>query len=340
MSPGGSTNNNQNSLKKVTDELENDHRVTMIQFSQLKLTAKLAAGTDGIVYKALWGSGKMPVAVKRLVKLEMHSESKSVLAKFKKESKILSSLSHPNIVKFFGLSLVEGNHENPPSVFLVTELCHAALDTVDFNKESRKSGQLLDMVKQIVSGMAYLHSPQVGILHRDLKMQNVLVNEEHNEAKICDFGLASVKIIDSQSMSVMVGTPAYMAPELINSNLDHRLTFSNKVDVYSFAIMLWSMWCQRKPYVPLAKGVSSFMLMSRIAKGFRPEIPSDIPPELGALIQDCWAQEAEDRPSFLEVEERICSSKDGLGMYQPSWLNFSAKSTTPHTPTKAVSIPS
>jgi serine/threonine protein kinase len=311
-------------LEQVANDLEVKSRVTIIQFSALNLTNKIASGKDGIVYRALWGRGEMPVAVKRLVKLELHPNNRKVLAKFQQESEILSTLGHPNLIKFFGLSLVQ--RQDPvgspsfgttqsPSVFLVTELCHASLVDVDYGDECRRSGRLMGLVQGIVSGMSYLHSPEIEIVHRDLKPANVLVNEEHTVAKICDFGLASVKLVteDDQSMSVMVGTPAYMAPELITTR---RPSFSNKVDVYSFGVMLWGMWCRKTPYSPLAKGTTAFMVMTQIANGLRLDIPSDMPTGLATLIRDCWDPIPHNRPSFPQIKARIARSKDGLGMHQ------------------------
>jgi hypothetical protein len=93
-----------------------------------------------------------------------------------------------------------------------------------------------------------------------------------------------------------------MAPELIVNNLDQRLRFSTKIDVYSFSILVWVLWTQRKPY---PKHAHSFMLMDKIVKGERPELDASFPNNLAAMLKECWAVDPDKRPEFQDIDAKL-----------------------------------
>ena len=93
-----------------------------------------------------------------------------------------------------------------------------------------------------------------------------------------------------------------MAPELIVNNLDQRVEFSTKIDVYSFSILMWMLWAQQKPYPHRGH---SFMLLDAIVNGSRPVLDDRFPPRMAALLQECWATDPAERPSFEEIHSRL-----------------------------------
>jgi len=176
------------------------------------------------------------------------------------------------------------------------------------------------LLMQVCSGMQYLHG--VGIIHRDLKAANVLVTGDWI-AKVSDFGLAkamgknsnsaadirrrgeSQRCGDMPDMTTMLGTPIYMAPEVISSQSEG---YNEKVDVFSWGMMLadvaYDGWLEK-----LVKGegedkISSANWLKRVAGGWRFNIPPhwsrDIP-LVAVILSKCLSQNPEERPSFGEL---------------------------------------
>lgn len=122
------------------------------------------------------------------------------------------------------------------------------------------------------SAMEYLHSLSPAIIHRDLKSLNIL-RSFNGQYKLCDFGLVKVK-------HATAGTPAYMAPELIENK-----HFNKSVDVYAFGILLWELVALEMPFF----GVDIPTIRERVVDGVRPRIPSyGVSPRLHKLITNCW----------------------------------------------------
>ena len=153
----------------------------------------------------------------------------------------------------------------------------------------------------------YLHS--MNIIHRDLKLTNVLVvsDDEGCEGVICkisDFGTSrevdlKSTLSTSQSMTITnnIGTPLYMAPEILSG----RGHYSMKADVYSYGILMASLWNQKPPYSEMSFSVTSDLFRAITEDGVRPGIQSDCPQAYLNLIKSCWAADPHSRPSFNEI---------------------------------------
>jgi serine/threonine protein kinase len=163
------------------------------------------------------------------------------------------------------------------------------------------SFRIFQLATDIALGMEYLHGKSV--VHRDLKSPNVLLDVNWT-AKIADFGLSRVfgKQNTSQDMTVMPGgTIAWTAPEVLS-----RQVYTEKADVYSYAIILWELTTDSPnlyPQFQFAHQIAKFVI-----KGNRPPIPEDCPSLLLDLMTSCWNGQPELRPTFHEVLKTIRQS--------------------------------
>jgi len=139
-------------------------------------------------------------------------------------------------------------------------------------------------------GMWRLH--KIRVIHRDLKSLNILL-DDNCLPKICDFGLSRYVKSPETILTIDIGTPHWMAPELFESR-----DYTNKVDVYAFGMLLWEILVGAYPF----KGRTAVQIAYSVCKkGERPKIPKRTPEGLENLIQQCWAQKPEDRPTFHQI---------------------------------------
>jgi serine/threonine protein kinase len=250
----------------------------VVRFQDLKLEKKIAAGGSGQVYRGTYSGAT--VAVKELFSNLMDPEN---ISEFKQEAIMLSGLHHPYVMEFFGVSYDNGH------LYLVTKFYTGALAKV-LSSAGYNARLFWSFSEQISQGMSYLHSKN--IIHRDLKPDNVLVDSD--QVKICDFGLA--KSHDSDSlMTGQLGTPAYMAPEMMKSSKAH---YSYKVDIFAYGVMLWQMYTKKMPYMSM----NPYQIISAVVhENVRPELDKSIPEELANLMERCWHVDPDQRPDFDEV---------------------------------------
>uniref|UniRef100_A0A1D1ZNS8 Protein kinase domain-containing protein n=1 Tax=Auxenochlorella protothecoides TaxID=3075 RepID=A0A1D1ZNS8_AUXPR len=257
--------------------------------TQVTLHDQLGSGAFGVVYRAEWNGH--PVAVK-VLQMTCRTHSSRELDSFKREVEVLSTLKHPHIVSFLAACTV------PPNICIIEELAtggslHARLHGKPGARKRRPLPyhELLGIAAGIADAMVYLH-PKV--VHRDLKSQNVLLDAE-GRALVCDFGIAKFK--DRTFVSTangQAGTPAYMAPEMFDG-----AGITEKVDVFAFGVLLWEMLTGDVPWSHVPSPMQIIYCVG--VMGQRLPLPPACPPVLRALIEACWAETPEQRPSFTTV---------------------------------------
>ncbi|GMH86855.1 hypothetical protein TrST_g12250 [Triparma strigata] len=275
----------------------------LIHFDEIELGGVVGSGTSAHVFRG-WYSDQA-VAVKRLHSIRW--DAKEFEAFFTQEAGLIARLHHPNVVRFYGVCYQDDHF------YIVTEYCHENLSQALRRLKSELKGPLppnlaFKLAYQIAKGMLYLHSKNV--IHRDLKPENILLDDK-GDVKLCDFGLSRLTTNDVE-MTQQVGTPAYMAPEMAGvgdtgSDEDEeepKLSIGKPVDVYSYGILLWTLWTQKLPYSDL-RVKNPFQLMVKVTNGYRPPIPKEMPTILQSLMQKCWAGDPTTRPTFVQVVEEI-----------------------------------
>ena len=278
--------------------------LTLADFTNAK---HIADGSNANVFVANYKGTKVII---KMIKEEVAFEPVAV-HEFDVEQGILARVNHPHIIKLLGSGRL-------PRRFIVLEyLDGGSLDTI-LSQNQAKPGfaqklfrrptftyeNLLMRAKQMADALDFLHTrchPGASIIHRDLKPDNVGFDSNGN-LKIYDFGLCTcVKSRSSSSetyeLTGNTGSLRYMAPEVAQ-----KKPYSEKVDVYSFGIMLWQMARDRVPF----KGMNRDEFNKRVVLGTdRPKLDKAWPKGFSDLLTKCWHQDHEIRPSFREIVQRL-----------------------------------
>lgn len=212
-----------------------------MRMEKYKFIEKLGRGTHGTVY-----------LVEPIDKTKNKVVCKSVIEKHlshaRKEVSILTNLAHKRIIKIIEFIEIKG------ASFIILEYANrGTLDTVIkfFIQKNRKATNFLlwSVLSQISEGLEYLHDKK--IIHRDIKPGNLLIhsiysykNEEILEFKICDFSLSYLTEESEEYIeSSIVGTPFYMAPEMVS-----RKKYNNLIDVWGLGVTLYELCTLQKPF--------------------------------------------------------------------------------------------
>ncbi|XVF88232.1 hypothetical protein PTKIN_Ptkin19aG0033500 [Pterospermum kingtungense] len=275
-------------------------RLQIIKNDDLEELRELGSGTFGTVYHGKWRG--TDVAIKRINDrcfAGKPSEQERMIDDFWNEAIKLADLHHPNVVAFYGVVL-----DGPSgSVATVTEY----MVNGSLRNALQKNGRNLDKRKRLLIsmdvafGMEYLHGKN--IVHFDLKSDNLLVNLRDPHRPICkvgDLGLSKVKCQTLISGGVR-GTLPWMAPELLNGSSS---LVSEKVDVFSFGIVMWELLTGEEPYADLHYGA---IIGGIVSNTLRPEVPESCDPEWRSLMERCWSSEPLERPNFTEIANELRS---------------------------------
>uniref|UniRef100_A0A8C8BQZ7 non-specific serine/threonine protein kinase n=1 Tax=Otus sunia TaxID=257818 RepID=A0A8C8BQZ7_9STRI len=228
------------------------------------------------------------VAIKVIDKRKAKKDS-YVLKHMKREPRIHQMIKHPNVVRLYETL------ETDNSYYMVMELCLGGdlLDRI-CDKKRLAEREVRRYTRQILSAVEHLHCQ--GIVHRDLKIENFLL-DENNNIKIVDFGLSNTANFDGLSQELLhtqCGSPAYAAPEL----LAHR-KYGPKVDVWSIGVSMFAMLTGTLPFTvePFnIKQLHQKMLIGEISP-----IPSDISPGAVHFMQSLLEPDPAKRPGVTEA---------------------------------------
>ncbi|KAL3628810.1 Serine/threonine-protein kinase ht1 [Castilleja foliolosa] len=264
--------------------------------SQLYIGNKFASGRHSRIYRGVYKQGD--VAIKLISQPEEDGELAAFLEKqFTSEVALLFRLRHPNIISFIAAC------KKPPVFCIITEYYPGGSLRKYLHQQEPYSLPLTLVVKlalDIAHGMQYLHAQ--GILHRDLKSENLLLDEDMC-VKVADFGISC---LESQCGSAkgFTGTYRWMAPEMIKEK--HH---TKKVDVYSFGIVMWELLTALTPFDDMTPEQAAFAVCQKNA---RPPLPSSCPTLFRRLIHRCWSGNPDKRPQFDEIVSLLESYSESL----------------------------
>jgi eukaryotic-like serine/threonine-protein kinase len=254
-----------------------------------EIRARLARGGMSTVYLAVDRRLDREVALKVLY--PHLAENPSLVERFEQEAKTAARLSHPHVVNVLDQGVDE--HAEGLLAYLVMEYVPGyTLRTVLQRRNAMTPRVALAYLEAIVDGLAAAH--RAGLVHRDMKPENVLVSKD-GRIKVADFGLARATTNFTGSGAALVGTVAYISPELVTgSPADERS------DVYAVGIMAYEMLTGRQPFT----GTSPIQVAYQHINHTVPA-PSDAVPglaaELDRMVLWCTAQDPANRPADASV---------------------------------------
>jgi len=258
---------------------QKDIEIIKAPFGTFSVGARIGRGAYAQVYKALWNDTGFYVAVKMFDTTQMTQETvDSVLV----EVTLLGRLKHPNILRILGY------HRESENLYLMLEYA----ENGSLLKLVKDLGRIPEdltctYIRQVLLALQYLHD--AGIIHRDLKAANILLNGK-GDVKLADFGVAAV-IDESDKHFTVVGSPYWMAPEIIQAT-----GHSTQSDIWSLGCTVIELLTGEPPHF----GLNPMTAMFKIVQSPAP-IPKDVSPPLRQFLEACFQKDPNHRPPAREL---------------------------------------
>jgi eukaryotic-like serine/threonine-protein kinase len=280
--------------------LESDELVGSLVDGRYTILEAMASGSMGAVYKA----ERVPVG--KLVAIKFlhasYANDNEFLARFERETRVMSKLAHPNCVSVVDFGVWDG------APYLVMEFVAGRTLRTLIDRGPIAPARALHFARQIASGLAHAHAQ--GITHRDVKPANIMITEEigtGEHVRILDFGLARLRGAvgrDATQSNVVVGTPNYMAPEQTVGGG----TIDARTDVYAVGVVLFEMVAGERPFQ--AEDTLALLGMHRAAPvpklADRVKDKVELPRGLQETIETAMAKSPDDRfQSAIELADAI-----------------------------------
>lgn len=238
----------------------------------------LGKGGCGTVYEVITNH-EAHCAVK-VVRLSDHKGQ----SQLQREIQMYSQYEHENIVRYLGA------YEDSEKLYVFLELMpNGSLETV-YKKRSLTDSEVSTITRQILNGLEFLHGKNV--IHRDIKCANILVGE-CGSVKVADFGVAKDTNMDAAKSSV--GTPLYMAPEVVKSRNEDR--YGSAADIWSLGCTVLEMLTRKRPY-PCS---NPLQVLWKVMNGEVPDVPEELPRKARDFILRCLKVNPSDRPTAAQL---------------------------------------
>lgn len=283
-----------------------DRAMEEIDAGELNMLETIGDGSTSIVYVASYNGSRVAVKELRFGKAELSNAQRQAI---QRELSVLAQAKHRSILQCFGLVT-----EWP--LRLVLEYCEGgSLFELLHNCKSvtLSSAQRLTALVDTADAMRYLHSFSPPIMHRDLKSLNIMllapVTHELTpvQVRLADFGFA--RSWTDVGMTPAVGTKHWMAPEVFL-----QAEYTEKADVFSFAMVLYEVVCRSVPFQMVAPDVAARFLSVGDRPLFEEYVSLDEVPEgLTDVASQCWSSNPVERPSFDKIYPKLVSIRAEAG---------------------------
>jgi serine/threonine-protein kinase len=248
------------------------------RIGRYEIESVLGEGAMGVVYEGHDTRLHRKVAIKTILKSALGSESsKEYSMRFAREAQAVARLNHPNIVQVFDFA------EEGDVAYIVMELVRGKELKNFFDARERfEVKEAVHIMGELCEALHFAH--EAGIVHRDIKPANVMIDTQ-GRVKLTDFGVARVTdpdrtISDKTQAGTVIGTPAYMSPEQIQTGVLDRRT-----DIFSAGVILYEFLCGAKPFT----GGGAWAIAKKILSE-QPPPPSSVNPALSPLFDGVLAK--------------------------------------------------
>jgi eukaryotic-like serine/threonine-protein kinase len=257
---------------------------------KFRIDALIGTGGFAWVYKAWDPELEIPVALKVLK--PQYAGDEKFESRFRREAATAAKLRHPNIVKIFAV----GKEED--SVFFAMDyLPHGLADRLEVMSTLPES-MLIRMGIDVASALGFAH--REGVIHRDIKVDNILF-DDHGNAIVADFGIARAvtNYVEQTGTNMVVGTPQYFSPEQARG-----LTLDGRADIYSLGVTLFRASTGELPF----KGEDWYEIARQQVEDKPPRprtINQTISKELEKIVLTCLEKDPDDR---FQSGEQLCNA--------------------------------
>ncbi|XP_066148787.1 serine/threonine-protein kinase Wnk isoform X1 [Euwallacea fornicatus] len=261
-----------------------------------KYEEEIGRGSFKTVYRGLDTQTGVAVA---WCELQEKKLNKAERQRFREEAEMLKKLQHPNIVRFY--NYWESPGPKRKNIVLVTELMLSGTLKAYLRRFKKINPKVLkSWCRQILKGLAFLHSRGPPIIHRDLKCDNIFITGTTGSVKIGDLGLATLK--NRSFAKSVIGTPEFMAPEMYEEHYDEG------VDVYAFGMCMLEMATSEYPY---SECTGPAQIYKKVISGVKPASFDKVQnPEIKDVIESCIRPRKEDRPKVKDLLQHAFFEED------------------------------
>lgn len=314
----------------MTDHLHD--RVVAAVGTHYLVEGEIGRGGMAVVYRALDLRLNRHVAIKVLPpELAFNAD---IRTRFLREAQTAAQLSHPHIVPIFTVDETDG------VVYFVMALVHGeSLGARLARKERMPIDEVRRLLTEVADALVYAH--RRGVVHRDIKPDNILIDRANGRAMVTDFGIARAAAGESRLTvtGVAVGTPAYMSPE---QALGER-EIDGRSDIYSLGVVGYQMLVGEPPF----KATNTpAMLVKHVSEVPRPvrQLRPDVPAPLAIAIERALAKRPEDRwPDASGFQDALngvaTSAPDASQGPNLLWLHQAAEARSPRPPDAEALLP-